>query len=86
MYLGHAGEPPWTELLPLLDDTWFIDCDLHVAMERVAQRQIADGRDPDTVRRRVASNDQPNAELIAETGGLARVIVPSRPFRNAQEP
>jgi pantothenate kinase len=72
------------ELLPLFDDTWFIDCDLDVAMERVLQRQIADGRDLDVARRRVETNDRPNAELIAKTRGLARVIVPSRPFRNVR--
>ena len=85
LHTGHAAEPPWLELVPLFDDTWFIDCDLDVAMERVRQRQIADGRDPDIVRRRVETNDRPNAELIAKTRRLARMIVPSRPFRNSQD-
>ncbi len=54
-------------------------------MERVLERQVADGRDRDTVARRVASNDRPNAELIAQTKSLARVVVPSRPFKHAPQ-
>ena len=81
----HAADPPWSELLPLFDDTWFIDCDLDTAMGRVLERQVADGRDAQVAARRIASNDRPNAELIAQTKALARVVVPSRPFEHAPQ-
>lgn len=36
-----ADEPPWHELADLFDDTWYIECDVDVAMERVYDRQVA---------------------------------------------
>lgn len=36
----RADEPPWDQLASLFDDTWFIDCDVDIAMERVYQRQV----------------------------------------------
>jgi hypothetical protein len=38
---GDADEPPWHELVDLFDDTWYIDCDVDVAMGRVYDRQVA---------------------------------------------
>ncbi len=47
-----------------------------------AAMQVGDGRDPDTVRARIGSNDRPNAELIqASSRHRAAVIVPSLPFK-----
>lgn len=36
----NADEPPWDELAALFDDTWYIDCDVDVAMQRVYDRQV----------------------------------------------
>ena len=46
MCVRHAGEPPWSELLPLFTEIWFTECELDTAMERMLQRQVVDGRDP----------------------------------------
>jgi dephospho-CoA kinase len=35
-----ADEPPWDELAELFDDTWYIECDVDVAMQRVYDRQV----------------------------------------------
>lgn len=44
--------------------------------------QVGDGRDPQVVRKRVAANDRPNAELIvAASRRRATVVVPSVPFK-----
>lgn len=72
---------PWDQLAGLFDDTWFIDCDIDTAMQRVYERQVGDGRQPEVVRGRIADNDRPNAELIMLHKQRARVIVPSVPFK-----
>lgn len=74
---------PWAVLKrEVFDDTWFVDVDIDVAMERVFQRQVAIGVQPDVSRSRIAGNDRPNAELIMGSKRAARVIVPSSiPFK-----
>lgn len=78
----RADQEPWSKLAAILDDTWFIDCDIDEAMERVFQRQVAIGLRPEESLRRIAGNDRPNAELIASTRHLAKLLVPSLPFAN----
>lgn len=76
---------PWDELRRggLLDDTWFVDVPLDVAMERVFRRQTAIGLAPEVSRGRIAGNDRPNAELVLGSRCNARVVVPSDvPFRH----
>ena len=76
-------QSPWDELQTrLLDDAWFVDVDLEVAMARVYARQVGNGRDPEVVKGRIAGNDRPNAELVEACKKSARVVVPSSiPFR-----
>lgn len=69
--------PPWTSLQSLLDEIWFVDCPLDVAMERVKQRQIDIGLSPEQSFSRIVSNDRPNAELIVNTRKRANVLIPS---------
>ena len=66
----------------LFDESWFIDCDVDTAMNRVFERQGAIGLEPGVSKGRIAGNDRPNAELIATTKGAATVLVPSVPFRS----
>lgn len=72
---------PWSQLLKLFDDTWFIECDIDTAMQRVYERQTGHGVPPAVSRQRISGNDRPNAELIETTKGNARLVVPSLPFR-----
>jgi len=80
-----ADLAPWSELLPLLNDSWFIDCPVDEAMRRVTERHISTGKDPEIARKRVATNDRPNAELIHESRGQASLIVPSLPLLEGLE-
>ena len=73
----HADEAPWSKLLLLLDDSWYIDCPIEVAMQRVIERHVSTGRVLEAAQKRVATNDRPNAELIHGTRGRARLKVPS---------
>lgn len=73
---------PWRQLRSVLDESWFIDCDLDDAMQRVYGRQVAIGLRPEVSRERIRSNDRPNAELIAQTSAHADLVVPSLPLRD----
>lgn len=70
-------QPPWKELMSIFDETWFVDCPVDKAMERVYQRQTGNGLAPEVSRFRIAYNDRPNAELILGTKSRANLVVPS---------
>eukprot|EP00898_Chlorokybus_atmophyticus_P005390 jgi/Chlat1/5852/Chrsp4S06232 len=74
---------PWSQLAELFDETWFMDCDMDVAMDRVKKRHLAAGlgSNEDEAWQRVLNNDKPNAELIVATRHRADLVVPSLPFR-----
>jgi pantothenate kinase len=73
----YLDEEPWLQLRGMLDDTWYVDVPLEVAMQRVFARQVALGLDPAVSKMRVAGNDQPNAMMVQATKGVAKVLVPS---------
>ena len=79
MYQCHADLPPWQDLQSVFHETWYIDCDVDTAMERVFERQVGHGRTPEVARWRVENNDRKNALLIAETAARANLLVPSLP-------
>jgi pantothenate kinase len=75
-----ADVPPWTELTNVFDDSWFIECDLDLAMKRVVARHVAaNNNTPEVAQHRVHTNDRPNAEVIATSINRADIIVPSLP-------
>jgi pantothenate kinase len=80
-------EEPWRRLWreenekKILDDSWYVDCDLDVAMQRVFERQTGNGVAAEVSRGRIQGNDRPNGELIETTKQRATVVVPSLPFR-----
>ena len=74
---------PWCELTDVFDDSWFLDCDLDTAMQRVYTRQTRNGVPPEVSRARVAGNDRPNGELVQSTKSRAHLVVPNLPFKAA---
>ncbi len=74
-----ADIPPWAELTDLFNETWFIDCNIDEAMQRVLERQIGHGRTPEVAKWRVQNNDRKNALMIADTAPRASLLVPSLP-------
>ncbi len=74
-YVTCADLQPWNELTELLDDSWYLDCDLEVAMERVVDRFLTMGLCAHDAQHRVDSNDSKNAELIASYANRAQLII-----------
>ena len=62
----------------LLDETWFVDASLDVAMRRVSARHVAVGRTEAEAKERVDGHDRINGALvIGESRANADVLVPA---------
>jgi pantothenate kinase len=69
-------QPPWPEVRPLLDRTWYVDTRSEVLRRRLIERQLAGGRSEEDAVRHVDDSDLRNAELVARTSRLADLTVP----------
>jgi len=68
-------DPPWHEVRPLLDETWFVEIDDAVRVERLIRRHIEFGKTPEQAAEWVQRLDERNARLVAATRERADVIV-----------
>ncbi|MFF0393043.1 nucleoside/nucleotide kinase family protein [Kitasatospora sp. NPDC004615] len=55
---------PWTNARALLRELWYIDADHTTRDARLLARHTAGGQGHSTARRRIDTNDQPNAEYV----------------------
>ncbi|KAI3668083.1 hypothetical protein L6452_43158 [Arctium lappa] len=70
-------DDPWKEIASMLDEKWFVDLDIDVAMERVLKRHISTGNKPEIAKQRIKYNDRPNAELVLKSKKHADLIIKS---------
>lgn len=71
-------DKPWCTLSNLLDEVWYLDCDVSEAMGRVYERMVHEvGMSPGEACFRVSYNDSRNAELISRFKSRANVILDS---------
>jgi pantothenate kinase len=70
-------EDAWRDIRALFDEKWFIDIDIDVSMQRVLQRHVATGKEPDVAAWRISYNDRPNAELIMKSKKSADLVIRS---------
>jgi pantothenate kinase len=69
-------DPGWTRARRAMDAVWFVTSDETMRVERLVARHIQFGKTPSEARTWVATTDQRNAELVADTVANAdRVIV-----------
>jgi pantothenate kinase len=68
-------DPPWHEVGPLLDETWFVEIDDAVRVERLIRRHIEFGKTPEQAAEWVQRLDEQNARLVAATRERADLIV-----------
>lgn len=69
-YLLH-GEAAWAGIAALLDETWYVDADETLRVERLTRRHVQFGKTLDQASAWVANTDEPNARAIAATRGQA---------------
>lgn len=70
-------EGTWKEVSSMLDEKWFVDVDIDVAMERVLKRHISTGNTTEKAKQRIKYNDRPNAELIFKSKKNADLVIKS---------
>ncbi|MDX6302096.1 MAG: hypothetical protein QOF53_3310, partial [Nocardioidaceae bacterium] len=73
-YLLYDG-PGWSDVLPLLDEAWYVEGDDGVRLERLVRRHIRHGKPPALAQRWATVSDQANADLVARTRAAADVLV-----------
>src|SRR3954452_7294620 len=65
----------WSPIRPLLDETWYVETDEELRVQRLIQRHIQFGKTPEYARAWVMRSDERNAELVAATATAADVLV-----------
>lgn len=66
---------PWSDLLPLFDLTVFLNPGIAEINDRLVQRWIVHGHEPDGARQRAMSNDIPNAKHVLENSVEAELTI-----------
>ncbi|WP_419096154.1 nucleoside/nucleotide kinase family protein [Streptomyces sp. B6(2022)] len=74
-YLLH-DEGDWADVLPLLDEAWYLDLDARHRVPRLVDRHVRHGKDRGRAERWVHDSDEPNARLIARGRDRAHLVVP----------
>jgi pantothenate kinase len=64
----------WARAAGLLDETWYVDVDEALRMQRLTERHVRFGRTPQQASEWVARTDEPNARLIEATRPRASVV------------
>lgn len=67
--------PGWSDVLPLLSESWFVEGDDGVRLSRLVARHVSHGRAPDDAERWATVSDQANADVVARTRAAADVLV-----------
>lgn len=73
-YLLHDADG-WERVAPLLDETWYLELDDDVRLERLIARHVTFGKDPEAARAWSLGPDEANARLIARGRSRATRIV-----------
>jgi len=70
-----SEEHGWGEVFPLLDQSWFIEIDDEVRMQRLIARHIKYGKSPQEAEEWSRGSDEANAKFIAKTASRAERII-----------
>jgi len=65
----------WAPVRDLLDETWYVETDEELRVQRLIQRHIEFGKTPEYARAWVVRSDERNAEIVARTASSADILV-----------
>ncbi len=65
----------WPDVAELLDETWYLEVDDTLRLERLTARHAAFGKPPEVAREWAHGSDQRNAEVVAATRDRADILV-----------
>ncbi len=66
---------PWHKVRHILDQIWYLDCDITTIEPRLIERHLQGGKTKDGAKIKVESTDLPNARLIDATRANASRII-----------
>lgn len=75
----------WADVKPLLDESWFLEIDDHIRLERLIARHESFGKDSEAARTWAQGSDERNAEKVFSTRLAADVIVADTNFLSSIE-
>ena len=70
-----SEEHGWGKVFPLLDQSWFIEINDEVRMQRLIARHIKYGKSPQEAENWSRGSDEANAKFIAKTASRAERII-----------
>ncbi|MEP7091572.1 MAG: nucleoside/nucleotide kinase family protein [Nocardioidaceae bacterium] len=73
-YLLYDGAG-WSDVLPLLDEAWYVEVPEPARLARLEQRHLDQGKPPDEAHRWATVSDQANADLVSRTRAAADLLV-----------
>lgn len=73
-----ADGPEWSQVRKYLTESWFIDIDEDVRLERLIARHVRFGRSEQSAQDHALGSDQQNALLILETARRANLVAQIR--------
>ena len=65
----------WGPVRTLLDETWYVETDEELRVQRLIQRHIQFGKTPEYARAWVLRSDERNADVVRTTAHTADVLV-----------
>jgi pantothenate kinase len=65
----------WAAVKALLDETWYVETDEELRVQRLIQRHIQFGKTPEYARAWVVRSDERNADLVKATAHTADVLI-----------
>jgi pantothenate kinase len=65
----------WGPVRKLLDETWYVETDEELRVQRLIQRHIQFGKTPEYARAWVMRSDERNADLVKTTAARADVLI-----------
>lgn len=68
-------EGPFARVAPLLDESWYVDVEDGLRLERLVERHRVFGKSPEAAHEWAHGSDQRNAELVAASRERADVVV-----------
>ena len=70
-----SAEPGWREVRGFLDETWFLETNPEVRVERLIARHVLSGKTLEHATRMATGSDEHNASLVSRTRHAADLVV-----------
>ena len=68
------GQGHWNEIVPLLDEAWYVEVDDGLRRQRLQRRHMRFGRSAEAALAWIEGTDEPNARLIEATRQRAHAV------------